>query len=406
MAVFEYLAISGAGRESTGIIEADSPAAARRRLREQGLHPVTVGESAVGGIAAREVRLRSLIKRKPAEEVSLLTRQLAVLLEAGMPIVDALSAVLEQVDTPRLERVIHELRDKVKQGATLGDALAAHPREFSDLYVNMVRAGESSGALEAVLFRLADYLQNQIRIANRIKSALAYPMIMCTFGLAVIAFLMTFAIPKISQVFEDLNRNLPAITTFLIKTSTAARDYWWLGLVVLTAVVFALNRYTKTPSGRRRWDWLRLNAPVFGDLSRKLAMSRFSRTLGTLVEGGLTVMPALDIVKRVVQNVILEDAVDEARKAVRRGQDLATPLRESGLFPPMLVHMVSLGERSGQLEKMLLRVANAYEEEAETKVSTLMSLLEPAIILVMGVFVAFLVLAILLPIVDIGQGIS
>jgi len=338
--------------------------------------------------------------------VSLLTRQLAVLLEAGMPIVDALSAVLEQVDTPRLERVIHELRDKVKQGATLGDALAAHPREFSDLYVNMVRAGESSGALEAVLFRLADYLQNQIRIANRIKSALAYPMIMCTFGLAVIAFLMTFAIPKISQVFEDLNRNLPAITTFLIKASTAARDYWWLGLLVLIAVVFALNRYTKTPSGRRRWDWLRLNAPVFGDLSRKLAMSRFSRTLGTLVEGGLTVMPALDIVKRVVQNVILEDAVDEARKAVRRGQDLATPLRESGLFPPMLVHMISLGERSGQLEKMLLRVANAYEEEAETKVSTLMSLLEPAIILVMGVFVAFLVLAILLPIVDIGQGIS
>lgn len=406
MAVFEYQAISGAGRQTTGIIEADSPAAARRRLREQGLHPVTVGESAVSGMAARDVRLRTLIKRKPAEEVNLLTRQLAVLLEAGMPIVDALSAVLEQVDTPRLERVIHELRDNVKQGATLGDALAAHPKEFSDLYVNMVRAGESSGALEAVLFRLADYLQNQIRLASRIKSALAYPIIMCTFGFAVIAFLMTFAIPKISQVFTDLGKNLPTITTVLIKTSTAVRDYWLLALVVLVAVMTALNRYIKTPSGRRRWDWLRLNTPVFGDLSRKLAMSRFSRTLGTLVEGGLTLMPALDIVKRIVQNVILEDAVDEARKAVRRGQDLATPLRESGLFPPMLVHMVALGERSGQLEKMLLRVADAYEEETETKVSTLMSLLEPVIILVMGVFVAFLVLAILLPIVDIGQGVS
>ena len=360
----------------------------------------------MSGISVRDVRLRTLIKRKPAEEVSLLTRQLAVLLEAGMPIVDALSAVLEQVDTPRLERVIHELRDKVKQGATLGDALAAHPKEFSGLYVNMVRAGESSGALESVLFRLADYLQNQIRLASRIKSALAYPMIMCTFGFAVIAFLMTFAIPKISQVFEDLGKKLPTITTVLISASTAVRDNWWLALIVLIATAIALNRYVSTPSGRRRWDWLRLNTPVFGDLSRKLAMSRFSRTLGTLVEGGLTVMPALDIVKRIVQNVILEDAVDEARKAVRRGQDLATPLRESGLFPPMLVHMVALGERSGQLEKMLLRVADAYEEEIETKVSTLMSLLEPAIILVMGVFVAFLVLAILLPIVDIGQGIS
>jgi general secretion pathway protein F len=406
MAVFEYQAISGGGRQTTGIIEADSPAAARRRLREQGLHPVTVGESAVGGTGARDVWLRTLIKRKPAEEVSLLTRQLAVLLEAGMPIVDALSAVLEQVDTPRLERVIHELRDNVKQGATLGDALAAHPKEFSDLYVNMVRAGESSGALEAVLFRLADYLQNQIRLASRIKSALAYPMIMCTFGFAVIAFLMTFAIPKISQVFTDLGKNLPTITTVLINVSTAVRNYWWLGLILLIAVTLTLNQYIKTPSGRRRWDWLRLNTPVFGDLSRKLAMSRFARTLGTLVEGGLTLMPALDIVKRIVQNVILEDAVDEARKAVRRGQDLATPLRERGLFPPMLVHMVALGERSGQLEKMLLRVADAYEEEIETKVSTLMSLLEPVIILVMGVFVAFLVLAILLPIVDIGQGIS
>ena len=405
MAVFEYQALSAAGRETTGIIEADSPAAARRRLREQGLHPVAVGESAATGIAAREVQLRSLIRRKPAEEISLLTRQLAVLLEAGMPIVDALSAVLEQVDTPRLERVIHELRDSVKQGATLGDALAAHPKEFSGLYVNMVRAGESSGALESVLFRLADYLQNQIRVASRIKSALVYPIVMCTFGLAIVSFLMGFVVPKISEVFNRFGRDLPAITKTLIDTCNLIRDYWWLGLASLIAVAFGVNRYIKTPSGRRRWDWFRLNAPVFGDLSRKLAMSRFSRTLGTLVEGGLTLMPALDIVKRIVQNVILEDAVDEARKAVRRGQDLATPLRDSGLFAPMLVHMVALGERSGQLEKMLLRVADAYEEEIQTKVDTLMTLLEPAIIVVMGLFVAFLVLSILLPIFDISQGI-
>jgi general secretion pathway protein F len=174
----------------------------------------------------------------------------------------------------------------------------------------------------------------------------------------------------------------------------------------LIAIAVAVHQYVRTTGGRRRWDWVRLNAPVFGDLSRKLAMSRFSRTLGTLVEGGLALMPALDIVKRIVQNVILEDAVDEARKGVRRGQDLATPLRESGLFPPMLVHMVALGERSGQLEKMLLRVADAYEEEVQTKVNTLMTLLEPVIIIVMGVFVAFLVLAILLPVFDISQGLG
>ena len=405
MAVFEYQALSARGRGVTGIIEADSPAAARRRLREQGLHPVSVGESVAAGIAARQVRLRTLIRRSAAQEVNLVTRQLAVLLEAGMPIVDALSAVLEQVDTPRLERVIHEVRDNVKQGATLGDALAAHPKEFSDLYVNMVRAGESSGALETVLFRLAEYLENQMRVASRIKSALAYPAIMCTFGLVTISFLMGFVVPKISEVFDSFGKALPTVTRVLISTCNLMRSYWWAGLIGLIAVAWGLNRYVKTSAGRRRWDWLQLNVPVFGDLSRKLAMSRFSRTLGTLIEGGLPMMPALDIVKRIVQNGILEDAVDEARKAVRRGQDLATPLKESGLFPPMLVHMVALGERSGQLEKMLLRVADAYEEEIQTKVDTLMTLLEPVIVVVMGLFVAFLVLAILLPIFDISQGI-
>jgi general secretion pathway protein F len=323
-----------------------------------------------------------------------------------MPLVDALSAILEQIDAPRLDRVVHEVRDNVRQGATLGDALAAHPKEFTDLYVNMVRAGESSGALEAVLFRLADHAENQIRVAKRIKSALVYPVVMCVFGLGIVAFLMGFVIPKISQVFESFGKDLPGITTFLIGTCNFIREYWWVGIVVLAGLALGLRQYIGTPSGRRRWDWLRLNAPVFGDLSRKLSVSRFARTLGTLVEGGLPMMAALDIVERVVQNVIIEEAVDEARKAVRRGHDLAMPLRESGLFSPMLVHMVALGERSGQLEKMLIRVADASEEEAQTKIDTLMTLLEPVIIIVMGLFVAFLVMAILLPILDMSQGLG
>ena len=404
MGVFEYQALSAAGREITGIIEADSPSAARRRLREQGLHPVRVGESAATGLAGRGVRLRGIFRKSHAEEVSLITRQLAVLLEAGMPIVDALSAVLEQVDTPRLDRVIHEVRDRVRQGATLADALGTHPKEFSDLYVNMVRAGESSGALEPILFRLAEYLENQVRVAHRIKSALAYPAIMTVFGFAVITFLIGFVIPKISQVLYGLGKKLPRITTVLVTTCSLIRNYWWVGLIFLAVLVFGFRQYIKTPGGKRRWDWVRLNAPVFGDLSRTLAMSRFARTLGTLVQGGLPMIGALDIVKTIVQNVILEDAVEEAKKAVRRGQDLATPLKESGLFPPMVIHMVALGERSGQLEKMLLRVADAYEEDVETNVNTLMSLLEPAIIIVMGVFVAFLVLSIMLPILDMSQG--
>jgi general secretion pathway protein F len=406
MGVFQYLALNPTGREIAGIIEADSAAAARRKLRDQGLHPVNVGESVARGATAREVPFSALRRRSAAEEVSLITRQLAVLLEAGMPIVDALSAVLEQIDAPRLDRVIHEVRDSVRQGATLGDALSAHPTEFTGLYVNMIRAGESSGALESVLFRLADYTENQIRVAKRIKSALVYPVVMCVFGLGIVTFLMGFVIPKISQVFLSFGKELPGITTFLIKTCNLIRDYWWVGIIVMVALVLGLRQYAKTPSGQRRWDRLRLNAPVFGDLSRKLSVSRFARTLGTLVQGGLPMMAALDIVKRVVQNVVVEDAVDEARKAVRRGQDLATPLKESGLFSPMLVHMVALGERSGQLEKMLLRVADASEEEAQTRVDTLMTLLEPVIIIVMGLFVAFLVLAILLPILDMSQGLG
>ncbi len=406
MGVFQYLALNATGREIAGIIEADSAAAARRKLRDEGLHPINVGEDTAPGMAAREIPFSALRRRPVAEEVALITRQLAVLLEAGMPIVDALSAILEQIDAPRLDRVIHEVRDSVRQGATLGDALAAHPREFTGLYVNMIRAGESSGALESVLFRLADYTENQIRVAKRIKSALVYPVIMCVVGLAIVTFLMGFVIPKISQVFDSFGNALPGITTLLIATCDFIRDYWWVGIVVLAALLLGLRQYARTPSGKRRWDWVRLNMPVFGDLSRKLSVSRFARTLGTLVQGGLPMMTALDIVKRVVQNVILEDAVDEARKAVRRGQDLATPLRESGLFPPILVHMVALGERSGQLEKMLMRVADASEEEAQTKVDTLMALLEPTIIVVMAVFVAFLVLAILLPILDMSQGLG
>lgn len=406
MAVFEYRALEPTGKRVKGVIDADTPVQARRKLRDQQLFPTEVtpsanaaadghGSASGGGLAIGQVRTR---------DIALMTRQLAVLLKAGMPMAEALTAVLDQTERPRLRAAIFDVRDRVNEGSRLADALRQHPTIFSPLYVNMVGAGEASGSLEVVLRRLVDVLEHQARMRSRVLSTLAYPAFMVVFAIAIIAFLMLVIVPRITALFEKQGQELPWITQVLIAVADFVGSYWFLILAGI-AGVFALWRWwVGRPEGRATWDRLKLRVPLYGPLHLKLVSARFARILGTMLESGLTMMNALDVVNTVLQNRYVEQLMENVRHGVRRGRDLAVPLREAGLFPPMLVYMVDLGQRSGELEAMLINAADTFDEDVTMTVDALVSLLEPVIIVVMGVFVGLLVLAILLPILNMSTG--
>ncbi len=402
MAVFDYEAIAGSGKQVRGVIDADSPAAARRKLREQELFPTSVRESSGKASATTDVMGGSLSRIK-GRDIALMTRQLAVLLEAGMSLVEALTALLEQTGNPRLKKIVFDVRDRVNEGMTLADALAQHPRAFNALYANMVRAGEASGALESVLMRLADLLERNVRLRARVISALAYPVLMACVSVGVIVFLLMVVVPKIVGTFERQNVELPTITKAMLFTCDFLYAWWWAVLLVAVGGLLTWRAWVKRPEGRLKWDRFKMALPYAGDLYLKVVCTRFSRTLGSMLESGLTMLNALEVVKSVLQNRQAEQIMDDVKTQVRRGRNLSEPLRESAMFPPMLVHMVELGQRSGELPAMLLRTADTYDEEVNMAVDALVSLLEPIIILVMGVFVGFLVIAVLLPVLTISS---
>jgi general secretion pathway protein F len=404
VAIYEYQAISKAGKTVKGAIEAESGAVARRKLREQELYPTKIEEGNAAAVVSQSAG-RGAMGRVSVRDIALMTRQFAVLLRAGMPFVEALSAMLEQTSKARLGKALYDVRDKVNAGCTLADALAKHPRIFNDLYVSMVRAGEASGTLEPVLFRLADVLESQAKLKARLLSTLAYPMFMALFASSVIVFLMVVIVPRITQIFQKQEQELPNITKALIGTSDfiAGNWYYMIGTVVLLFVSWRF--WISRPAGRLVWDRFKLSVPGYGGLYLKVLAARFSRTLGTMLQSGLTMLTALDVVKSVVGNQHIEKILDEVRSSVRRGQDLGRPLRDAGVFPPMMLHMVDLGQRSGQIEDMLMRVADTYDDDVRMTVDALVGLLEPVIIIVMGIFVGFLVLAILLPILKMSSNI-
>ncbi|MFO7973017.1 MAG: type II secretion system inner membrane protein GspF [Candidatus Hydrogenedentota bacterium] len=402
MGVFDYEAIAGSGKSVRGVIDADSPAAARRKLREQQLFPTNVRESSEKAVVTTDVMGGSFGRIK-GRDVALMTRQLAVLVEAGMSLVEALTALLDQTGNQRLKKVIFDVRDRVNEGVTLADAMSQHPRVFNALYTNMVRAGEASGALEAVLMRLAELLERNVRLRARVSSALAYPVLMGFVSVGVIVFLMMVVVPKIVGTFARQKVELPGITKALLFSCDIIYDWWWAMLLVLLGCYFTWRTWVSRPEGRLQWDRFKMWVPYVGDLYLKVVCGRFSRTLGSMLESGLTMLNALEVVKTVLQNRQAEQIMDDVKTQVRRGRNLSEPLRDSGVFPPMLVHMVELGQRSGELPKMLLKTADTYDEEVNMAVDALVSLLEPLIILVMGVFVGFLVIAMLLPILTISS---
>lgn len=404
MPVYSYVGLSPQGKNVSGIIDADSPRTARVKLRRSGVFPTSVTESSIEANAPRVSRsLGRLFERVSPQELAVMTRQLSTLVSAGLPLVDCLSALIDQVDSERLRSMLTQTRERVNEGSSLADALAEHPKVFTDLYFNMVRAGEASGALDVVLLRLADYTESSARLRSKLRSALTYPTIMLLLGSTILFFLLSYVVPKITRIFTESKHVLPLPTRVLMAVSGALATWWPLLVLIAAAAAFGLRTYVRTPSGRYRYDRWRLRVPVFGKLQQKIAVARFSRTLSTLLQSGIGLLPALDIVKNIVDNQVLFDATEAARDAIREGQSIAPPLKKSGIFPPLMIHMIAVGERSGRLEEMLFKTAETYESEVDSTIAALTTLLEPAMIVFMGGLVTFIVLSILLPIFQMSQ---
>jgi len=408
MAVFEYKALEKSGKTVRGIVDADSATAARQKLREQQLYPtkLSAGETAESGGAAGGRGGRTSFGGASLRDIALMTRQLAVLLVAGMPLSDALNALLEQTSKAKLRKTIYEVRARVMEGVSLADAFAGHPKMFSVLFVNMVRAGESSGTLEIVLGRLADILDHQAKLRARVLSTLAYPCFMVVFAVGIISFLTFVIVPRITQLFERQDQELPRLTKILIGTTGFFGQYWWAILILVVGSAAGWRLWISSPKGRKAWDRFRLRVPIYGPLHLKLVCGRFARVLGTMLQSGLTMMRALNVVTTIIENKHIEDILETVKGEVRRGGGLGGPLRATGAFPPLLIHMTELGERSGELENMLVRVADTFDEDVQVTVDAAVSLLEPMIIVVMGVFVGLLVLSILLPILNLTSGVG
>ncbi|HSD20736.1 MAG TPA: type II secretion system inner membrane protein GspF [Anaeromyxobacter sp.] len=405
MPVFQYKALTAAGKAVQGLKEADSPKTLRATLRRDGVFLTeVVGEAQAKEQAKREVSVRRwVLGRVGARDLAVATRQLAVLAHAGIPLVEALTALVDQVEHERLKRVLGDVKQRVNEGSSLADALAVHPRVFSTLYVNMIRAGESSGALEIVLVRLADFTESQARLRSKITGTMAYPIAMMVIGTGIMGVLFTVVIPKITQIFENTNATLPWYTTVTIGISSFAARFWWAILLAVAGAAYGLLRWRSTPTGRAAWDRAVLRVPIFGPIVRQIAIGRFARTLSTLLKSGVPLLTAMDIVKNILGNTRLAEVVEQARDAIREGESIAAPLKRSGEFPPLVHHMVAIGERSGALEEMLANVAGAYEDQVETTISAMTSLLEPVMIVGMGVVVAFIVFSVLMPILQINN---
>jgi general secretion pathway protein F len=405
MPVFEYTALDARGKTTSGIIDAEGAQAARQKLRTSGIFPVSIKETleATPKKESKAFALSPRLRRIKPVEVAMMTRQLATLLGAGFPLVSALDALVPQTKSQGFKKILAQIKDLIVEGNSFAQALSKYPGQFPPLYVNMVRAGETSGTLEIVLERLADITEKQQALMNRIQTALAYPIFMLIIGTIVLFVLLIYIVPSITSIFTDMNQVLPAPTRILIFLSDFFKSYWWSLVIIFGAVVVFFYRAKKTEKGRYWIDKTTLLIPGIGILAIKLAVSRFARTLGSLLENGVSMLIALDIVKNIAGNILISDSVESAAIEVGKGQGLGESLSGSGIFPQLSIQMIQVGEQSGQLETMLTKIAEVFENEVETSIMRLTSYLEPVMILVMGAIVGFIVLSICLPIFEMNQ---
>ncbi|MBI5207965.1 MAG: type II secretion system inner membrane protein GspF, partial [Candidatus Firestonebacteria bacterium] len=395
MPVFEYKALDISGKQVHGIIEADSPEDARNKLRKSNLYTTDIRSSNKG--FSKEISFPKIFKIKGSSELSLITRQLATLIGAGLPLIQSLNIIEEQIDDKNIKKIIIQVRERITHGLTFADALAEHPKFFDTIYVNMVRAGENSGALEVVLTRLADFTEKQVRLKNKIQSILYYPMFMAIVGTGVLFFLLSYVVPKVTYIFIETKRALPFATRFLLGLSDILRQYWWLVAIIIAGIIIFIKQYTRTEKGAILIDNIKLRIPIFGGLLHEIIIARFCRTLGTLISSGVPILRAMEVAEKVTDNKVISASIEKSRTSITAGDNVSGPLKKSGLFPPLVTHMIAVGEQSGQLEEMLNKIADTYDIEVEISVNALTSFLEPFMIVVMGVIVGFIILAILLP---------
>ena len=414
MPEFTYQARNASGKTVTGAVTAQNESDALGELRRQNLVVVSMSEKAAKK-AAWNLSLFETGGKKQASwrkvrvkeaELIVFTRQLATMLSAGIPLLECLEILGEQAEDVGFRAVIGQLVEDVRAGSDFSQALSKHPGCFNNIFVNMIKAGEASGQLDEILGRLADYAEATAELKGRIKSAMTYPVVSLILILAIVVGLLVFIIPKFKEIFDGLNVELPLPTQILLAVSAYMKDFWYIWLGVIVGLVFATKAYGRTDRGRRQIDWLKLRLPVFGPLFKKVAISRFARTFATLIQSGVPILGALDIVAATAGNKIIEDSVLEASASVRQGETLAVPLSRSGVFPPMVTRMIAIGEKSGALESLLEKISEFYDQQVNQTVEALTSLIEPIMIAIMGVLVGGMVLAIFLPIMKLVSGLK
>ena len=423
---FNYVALDARGQESVGVIDASSSNDAVGQLRQAGYFPTSVIEEGKGKAVAKASKTVAkqtksvsapkgkggivLFEKKTVKSKVLMifTRQLATLIDAGLPLLRGLTVLAKQERDPVLHKTIIALADAVQSGSTFSESMAQHPLVFNKLYINMVKAGELGGVLELVLNRLAEFQEKAQKVKNKVVSAMAYPVIVLIIAIAIMVFLMAFIVPRFEAIFHDMlgGKPLPAITEWVISVSNIIRKmgvppYLWYTISSIVAIIVLYKLVTGSPTGRAALDTIKLHTPLFGDLLRKSSISRFSRTLGTLVTSGVPILQALNITRDTAGNTVIANAVVKVHDAVKEGESIVHPLEASGVFPPMVISMVDVGEETGQLPEMLLKIAEVYDDEVDNAVEGLTSLLEPIMIVFLALIVGTIVIALFMPLIEI-----
>jgi general secretion pathway protein F len=405
MPVFEYTGYNHSGKALKGILDADSAYGARQKLRGMGIFPVEVSEtlSKAKDLRPGAISTFGFLKRVKPGEISAMTRQLSTLLAAGVPLVKSLETLISQINNPMFKRIMAQIKDSVNEGNSLASSLSQHPRVFSNFYINMVHSGEASGSLDVVLTHLAEFGERQQALRGRFKAALAYPVFMSIIGTLVLFFLITFIVPNITRIFTEMHHTLPLPTIILLEVSGLLQSFWWLiGLALLSGIVI-VRHSKKRPGFQYYWDKMRLRIPIIGPINQKIAIARFGRTLGSLLKSGVPLISALQITGKIVDNSLIEKVIDSAVEDIHAGESLASTLSQSRWFPSMVIQMISVGEQSGEVEVMLNKIAETHEREVESNIIALTSILEPVMILMMGMIVGFVVISVLLPIFEMTQ---
>ena len=394
MPMFEYTARAPSGQIQKGQLDVGSKDDVSAYLRKNRLILVSVRE------APKQINISFGAQRIKTRDIVIFTRQFATMINAGLPLVQSLNILATQTENKALRDVTKAVVYDVESGHTLADAFSKHPKAFTDLYVNMVAAGEAGGILDTILLRLATFLEKNDALVRKVKGAMVYPGVIISVAVVAIAVLLIFVIPTFESMFSSAGMELPLPTRIVIGMSNALINYWWVGLLAIGGAIFAIRQYYNTSNGRKQLDGMLLRAPVLGDMLRKSAVSRFTRTLGTLVSSGVSILDGLEITAKTAGNRVIHDAVMASRQSIAGGETIAAPLEKSKVFPPMVISMIAVGEQTGGLDEMLSKIADFYDEEVDVAVSALLSLMEPAMIVILGVIVGGMVIAMYLPIFD------